>query len=77
MSEGMTGYRPELDVMRGLMGEKENGGKCTCRGGGVKTYRAEEGVPQEEIPTDVCEVCGGEVEVICINIVKDWREIQG
>jgi len=64
MSEGIIGLTSRFDLTRGLMGEKENGGKCTCREGGVRTDRAEEGVPQEEIQSDVCEACGGEVEVI-------------
>jgi hypothetical protein len=59
------------EMARALM--RQSDGKCTCPGPKTRMYYERDGVPEGEKPSDRCENCGGLVQVVCLNIVSEWR----
>lgn len=74
MIESVSGLQSRLDLLRALMGNSESDGKCGCPGRKARIYRMHDGVPEGEVPSDRCEDCGGQVQILCINYVSNWRD---
>jgi hypothetical protein len=71
MSKGSLGLKFELDPLQALRLKRESCGDCKCTGQGLRVYYEDEG----EKPSEICEECGGKLNIIKVVYESNWRGI--